>query len=92
LPRPRGARAWQEPSKILKLNIGGTFWTKFEPILNKILMLTSNCRPQGDNPTLRFCTASASLPPSKTEKFSKHLFNRRPAKIFSIKEKKIFLF
>jgi hypothetical protein len=49
-------------------------------------------RPAGDNPAQRFRTASASLPPSKTEKFSKHLFNRAPDKIFSIKEKKIFLF
>jgi len=45
--------------------------------------MTFNCRPTGDNPAQRFCTASASLPPSKTEKFSKHFFNRAPAKIFS---------
>jgi hypothetical protein len=75
-----------------KLKNGGVFWTKFEPILNKIPTLISDCRPQGDNPTQRFRTASASLPPSKIEKFSKHLFNRAPDKIFSIKEKKIFLF
>ena len=36
---------------------GGVFWTKFEPILNKIPTLTFDCRPQGDNPAQRLATA-----------------------------------
>jgi len=33
-----------------KVKIGGTFWTKSEPISPKILTLTFDCRPTGDNP------------------------------------------
>jgi len=72
--------------------LSGVFWTKFEPILNKIPMPTSDCRPAGDNPAQRFRTASASLPPSKTEKFSKHFFNRAPAKFFQLRKRKFFYF
>jgi len=32
----------------------GTFWTKSEPISPKILTLTFDCRPTGDNPAQRF--------------------------------------
>ena len=32
------------------LKIGGTFWTKSEPISPQILALTFDCRPTGDNP------------------------------------------
>ena len=55
-------------------------------------MPTSDCRPTGDNPAQRFRPPPLRFGGTKTEKFSKHFFNRAPAKIFSIKEKKIFLF
>jgi hypothetical protein len=33
---------------------GGVFWAKLELFLNKILTLTFDCRPAGDNPAQRF--------------------------------------
>jgi len=55
-------------------------------------MLTSDCRPAGDNPAQRFRPASASLPPEQNRKIFLTFFNRSLTKIFSIKEMKIFLF
>ncbi len=55
-------------------------------------MLTSDCRLQNDNPAQHFCVVSASLPSSKTEKFSKHFFNRTPQKFFQLRERKFFCF
>ena len=43
-------------------NLGGTFWTKSEPISPKILTLTFDCRPTGDNPAQRFRPPPFCLP------------------------------
>jgi len=39
------------PAKIPKVIIGGVFWTKFEPILNKIPTPTFDCRPALPTPS-----------------------------------------
>ena len=71
-----------------KVKIGGVFWTMFELSLNKIRKRIFKSRPSVSARLLRQLADTAS----KTEKFSLHFFNRAPQKIFSIKEKKIFLF
>jgi hypothetical protein len=60
------------------LKIGGTFWTKSEPTLNRI---RTNCRPAGGNPTQRLAACRRTKPAKIS--FS---FNGRAQKIFSIKE------
>jgi len=44
MPSPSGARVRQQPSKTLKLKIGGTFWLKSELFLTKIRTANFDCR------------------------------------------------
>ena len=83
-PEPQ-ARARRKTKQI---RYGAGYWKKLELFTNKIRTLKL------DLICLRSARASvsATLTRSKTEKFSKHLFNSPLAKIFSIKKKKNFLF
>jgi len=91
LPSPSEARARQQSPKIRILKIGGTFWTKSEPISPKILTLTFDCRPTGDNPAQRFRPPPLCFG-EQNRKIFLTFFNCAPPKFFSIKETKIFLF
>jgi len=71
-----------------EVSIGGTFWTKSELFLTKIRIATFNCRPAGGNPAQRFRSPDGE----QNRKIFLTFFSRPLAKIFSIKETKIFLF
>jgi hypothetical protein len=59
--------------------------------LTKIRTATFNCRPQGGNPAQRFRPPPLRFG-EQNRKIFLTFFNRPLAKIFSIKETKIFLF
>ena len=91
LPSPSEARARQQSPKIRILKIGGTFWTKSEPISPKILTLTFDCRPTGDNPAQRFRPPPLCFG-EQNRKIFLTFFNCAPPKFFQLRKRKFFCF
>ena len=72
-----------------KVKIGGVFWLKSELFLTKILTLTFDCRPTGDNPA----HGSEKSADAETAKASKNFTIKRASHLnfFQLKRNKFLL-